>query len=235
MGTPVVRDGRRRRRVGRVGDALFAPGSTRVIGFVVDRPRLLFLLDRKPLFLALDKTRHAEKTLIATAGRDAWGASAARRLGLSWDHTVIWVGMPARTQSGEDLGRVRDGLFDAGTGALNAIGLTGGVTADMAVGVRDLPARHVIGFDGSAVVLSDDALGIEMSGGAAAAAGKGAAVAKKAAGDAAGQVTDAARKAAAYGTSAVRVAARSKAGRKATGWLKAVKDEVVDAMGDPDD
>lgn len=234
MGTAVVRDGKRR-RAGRVADVLFAPGSTRVIGFVVDRPRLLYLLDRKPLFLALDRTRREDKALVVTGGREAWGAAAARRLGVSWDHTVIWVGMPARTQSGEDLGRVRDGLFDAGTGALNAIGLTGGVTADMAVGVRDLPARHVIGFDGNAVVLSDDALGVETSGGAAAAAGKGAAVAKKAAGEAAGQVTDAARKAAAYGASAVRVAARSEAGRKAAGWLKAVKDEVVDAMGDPDD
>lgn len=235
MGTPVVREGGRGRRVGRVADVLFAPNTTSIVGFVVERPRLLHLLDRKPLFLALDRTRHAEKRVVATAGRDAWGAPAARRLGFSWDDTVIWVGMPARTKGGEDLGRVRDGLFDADAGALNAIGLTGGVTADIAVGVRDLPARHVIGFDGDAVVLADDALVVETSGGAAAAAGKGAAVAKKAAEDAAGQVTDAARKAAAYGASAVRVAARSEAGRKAAGWLKAVKDEVVDAMGDPDD
>jgi uncharacterized protein YrrD len=221
--------------LGRVADVLFAPGTARVAGYVVDRPRFLYLLDRKPLFVALDRTRLIDKTLVVQAGRDAWGGPAARRAGFSWDDTVIWVGMPARTSDGQDVGRVRDGLFDAATGELDAIGLTGGVTADLTVGVRDLPARFVIGFDGDAVLLADEVAGIATSGGAAAAAGKQAAVAKKAADEALEQVSGAARKAAAYGASAVRVAAKSEAGRKAAGWIKAVKNEVVDAMGDPDD
>ncbi len=46
---------------------------------------------------------------------------------------------------------------------------------------------------------------------------------------------DAAAKAAVYGKAAVKVAGQSDMGKRAAGWFKAIKDEVVDAMGDPDD
>lgn len=222
------------RRVGRVFDVVFAPEGARVVGFVVQRPRLLGLLDRKDRFLALDRCSVAGKEVRATA-RDAWGRAAAARTGVAWEDSVIWVGMPVRTAGGDALGSVRDGLFDPRTGELDALGLTGGLTADLAVGVRDLPARVVRGFDGSAVVVDDEAAEVDTSGGAAVAAGRSVAVVKKAGGDAAKKVADAGRTAAAYGASAVRVAAGSETGKKAAGWLKSLAAEVKDAMGDPDD
>lgn len=233
MGTAVLRESGK--RVGRVVDVLFAPAGRDVVGYVVERPRLLFLLDRRDIFLARDRTRVSKGRLVVADTRDAWGKQAQRRTGVPWERTVIWVGMPVRTQGGVNLGKVRDGVFDPETGALNALGLTEGAAADVAVGVRDLPVRLVVGFDGEAVVVANEALLTETSGGAAAVAGKGAAVAAKATGDAVDRVAEAAGKAAAYGASAARVAARSKAGKAATGWLKSVRDEVVDAMGDPDE
>jgi uncharacterized protein YrrD len=233
MGTIVVRESGK--RVGRVVDVLFKPEGREVTGYVVERPRLLYLFDRKDVFLARDRTRISKGRVVVASTRDAWGKSAERRSGIPWDETVIWIGMPARTVSGTPLGRVRDGVYDTEGGGLNAIGLTEGLAADVAVGVRDIPARLVVGFDGEAVVLADDVLDAETSGGAAAVAGRGVAVATKATGDAVERVAGAAGKAAAYGASAARVAAKSKAGRAATGWLKAIKDEVVDAMGDADE
>jgi len=201
------------KRLGRVADVLIAPGSCTVAGLVVSRPRLLFLIDRDDRYLALDRVRFVDEGVVLDEPKGAWDAAAAKRLGYSWDDTVIWMGMPVVSESGEKLGAVRDGLFDEKSGAISAIGLTGGLTADAALGVRDLPAS---------------AVAVETSGGAAAAAGRGTAVATKAA-------VEAAAKAAVYGKAAAKAAGQSEMGKRAAGWFKAIKDEVVDAMGDPDD
>jgi uncharacterized protein YrrD len=216
------------KRIGRVEDVLFAPSGSTVVGFVVTRPRLLFLVDLKDRYLSLDRVTITSEGLTVAAGRDAWDATAAKRLGFSWDDSVIWMGMPVRTRGGIKLGSVRDGLFDPASGKLSALGLTAGATADMAVGVRDISASLVEGFDGAAVVVADEVAATETSGGAAAAAGKGAAVGAKVVGEAA-------KTAALYGKAAARVASQSETGKKAMGWLKSMKDTVVDAMGEPDD
>lgn len=217
------------KRIGRVVDAIFHPERSQVVGYLVARPRILFVWDRKDRHLALDSVDFGEKhELVVTAGRNSWDGVAAKRLGIDWDASVLWVGMPVRTEAGKFLGSVRDGLFDPETGELEALGLSGGVTADLAVGVRDLPASSVVGFNGESVVVREEAAEIELDGGAAAEAGRQAAVAKKVAGDAAATAV-------AYGKSAAKVARNSETGKKAMGWLKALKDEVVDAMGDPDD
>jgi sporulation protein YlmC with PRC-barrel domain len=216
------------RRVGRVSDVLFSPQGTRVVGMVVMRPRLLMLLDRRDRYLALDSVRIADGQVHVAGGRGSWDKAAASRLGFSWDGTVVWQGMPVRTVSGTALGTVRDGLFDPSTGDLLAVGLTSGVAADAAVGVRDVPVALVQGFDGTAVVLADEAALGETSGGAAAAAGKGMAIAKDTAGNAVKTATR-------YGKAAAKVASQSATGKKAMGWLKSMKDEVVDMMGEPDD
>lgn len=225
----------RGRAVGRVVDGIFLPNGKQLVGFVVERPRILGMLDRKDRYLAFDRCRISGKRLDVTDDRGAWGGSAGRRLGVDWDTAVIWVGMPVRTRKGQLLGSVRDVLVEPGTGAITTVGLTGGITADIAIGVRDLPAGMVDGFDGSAIVVDDDAVAIDTSGGAAMAAGRGAAVARKAGGDAARKAAEVGRTAVAYGASAARVAAKSEAGKKARSWLKGLKDEIVDAMGDPDD
>jgi len=243
-GEPKKRTGERR-KMGRVGDVLFHPDEPRVVGYTVERSDLAMMIERKDLMLALDRAPLVEGR-IEVDGPKAWGHSAGKRLGVDWDKTVVWLGMPVHTRSGEQLGLVRDGVFDPATGELNALGLTTGLTADVAVGVRDLPARMVVGFDGEGVIVADEAALIEVDGGAAAAAGKGAAVAKDAvgkaavvAGDAAGRAAVAAgvatAKATVYAKTAAKKAAQSDTGKKTMGWLKALKDEVVDAMGPPDD
>lgn len=222
------------RRIGRVHEVLFRPDGTRVVGYQVARPRLLYIYDRKDLFLSADMAS-VEPGFVKAHSKAAWGKAAERRTKIPWDRSVIWYGMPVHTQSGLDLGSVRDGLFDEKTGELEALGLTGGITADAALGVRDIPARMVEGFNGKAIIVRDEAVAVPTSGGAAEAAGRGVAVAKVQAGEAAVAAGRAAAKAADYTKAAVKVAAASDTGKKAVGWLKALKDEVVDAMGDPDD
>jgi sporulation protein YlmC with PRC-barrel domain len=136
--------------------------------------------------------------------------------------------MQVRTRSGVSLGTVRDGLFDSDTGELSALGLSSGAAADVAVGVRDIPVTMVDGFDGEVVVVADEAQAADTSGGAAAAAGRGTAVAKDVAGKAVKTAT-------LYVKAAAKVASESKTGKKALGWLKTMKDEVVDMMGEPED
>lgn len=227
------RDGSRK-RVGRIADVLFHPSEPRVVGFTVARSDILFLIRRKDLMLALDRVRILDDKLLVD-GDKAWGSAAAKRLGHSWDKTVIWAGMPVRTESGKPMGYVRDVLFHEDDGRLNGIGLTGGMTADVALGVRDLPPSMARGFSEGAVIVADEALAVETDGGAAAAAGRGTAVATAQATKAVVATAAAAKTAAAYGKSAVKVAAKSKTTKKALGFLKSVKDQIVDAAGPPED
>jgi len=243
LGEPNKKTGARR-KVGSVGYVLFHPTELRVVGFAVERSDLALMIERKDRYVALDRTTLVDGELH-THGGSVWDGAAAKRLGIDWDKTVAWMGMPVRTESGVELGTVRDAVFSQKSGQLNALGLSEGTSRDVAIGVRDLPVRMVRGFDGEAVVVTDEAAQVEVDGGAAAAAGKATAVAKvktEVALDGATEKFDevavaageAAGKAVAYAKVKAKSAAESKQGKKAMGWLKALKDEVVDAMGDPD-
>jgi sporulation protein YlmC with PRC-barrel domain len=223
------------KRVGRVVHVLFDAARPVVVGYLVERRRLLWLFDRKDRHLAHDRVRFTSEGMHIVQDGAVWDRKAASRLGIDWNLTVVWSGMPVRAEKGTRIGTVRDGVYDVETGELKALGLTGGITADLALGTTDLPAGLVMGFTDGYVVISDEALDIAPSGGAAEAAGKGAAVARVQAEKAATVAGDAAKTAMAYGKSAAKVAARSETGKKAVGWLKSVRDEIVDAMGDPED
>lgn len=239
--------GKKPRAIGHVKHVLFAAEGVRVVGFEVERPDLAMMVVRAPLYLALDSVEFGEHEVeVPASARKAWGSAAAKRLGIDWDTTVIWQHMPAASDGGADLGTVRDGLFDPETGELEALGLTGGMVADSALGVRDVAAGLVVGFDGTAVRLKEEAAQVQLSGGAAKAAGTTAAAATimggqiaDAAADGASELIEGAGrvagKAVAYGSGAARKAAKSPAGKKAVGWLRALRDEVVDAMGPPED
>jgi uncharacterized protein YrrD len=223
-GLPVVDE--RGRRLGKIEHVLFAPGTKRAIGFQVERPPLLFIIRRRPRFLSFDATQpDRERVLVSEQGRGAWGRAAAKRLDISWDDTVIWLGMPVKSRSGDRLGTVRDALVDANDGKLVALGMSEGAVRDAAVGVRDIGAHAVIGFDGDAVRVTDEAADVELTGGAAAAAGRATA---KATATARGAAETAKR----YGSAAARAAEQTEAGRAATGWLRAARDAMRDAMSD---
>ena len=223
-----------RKRVGKLTDVVFHPDSPMVVGFVVERPDVLFLIRRKDLMVALDRVKVLDGRVFVD-GPKAWGKAAAKRLNLSWDKAVIWRGQPVKSASGAKMGYVRDAVFDEADGHLNGLGLTGGIAADVAIGIRDLPAKYVKGFDGDVVRVSDEALTLDVDGGAAAVAGRGAAVAQDAAGKAAVATGKAAKTAAAYTRSAASVAAKSQTAKKAVGFLKSMRDQIVEAAGPPDD
>jgi uncharacterized protein YrrD len=223
-----------RARVGRVADVVFKADSPVVVGLTVSRPGLLFVFQRKDLLLAFDRaTVRADRVVVD--GKQAWGSAAAKRLGVNWDETVIWRGMPVKTEGGEEMGYVRDVVFDEADGRLLGLELTEGAAVDVAVGTVELPGSLVVGWDGSHIVVDRAASRVDPDGGAAAVAGRTAAVAQDGAAKAAVAVAGGAKTAAAYTKSAAKVAARSEAGQKIGGFLKSVRDQVVDAAGVPDE
>ncbi len=246
-GLRVIKPGRKKpARVGWVKHVLVAADGKHVVGFQVDRPDVAMMLERKPQFLALDRCRITSSQIVVADERDAWDGRAAKRLGVDWDTTVIWRDMPVQTESGEYLGRLADAAFDPETGTIGAVRLSSGAVADSAIGVRDLEVGLVRGFDGEAIIVADRAEEVDLSGGAATSAGKAAAAATVMAGEVASAARDSAvelavgaaktaKTAAKYGKSAAKVAAQSETGKKAIGWLKAIRDEVADAMSDEDE
>jgi uncharacterized protein YrrD len=246
-GLPVVVPGRKKpKRVGWVRHVLVAPDGKHVVGLQVDRPDVALMIERSSRFLALDKCRITSAKVVVADQRDAWDGRAAKRLDLNWEKTVIWRDMPVRTESGEALGRLADAAFDAETGTIGAVRLSGGAVADSAVGVRDIETGLVRGFDGEAIVVADTATEVDLSGGVADRAGQTAAAASVMAGEVASVARDgavelaasaakSAKTAAAYGKSAAKVAASSETGKKAIGWLKAIRDEVADKASDDED
>lgn len=223
------------KRIGRVGEALFHPSKCRVIGYIVERPRLLFLYDRKDRYVAADRVSVSRDQVVVGRGVDAWDSVAAGRLGIDWEKTVVWSKMPVRTEGGVLVGSVGDVLFDTQTLQVSELDLSAGTAADAAVGVRRIPAEMVRGYRDGAIVVADEAAALDTSGGAAAVAGKTAAAVSEQTRQAAAAAAKGVEKAARYTGAAARVAVRSKTGKKTIGWLKSMKDEIVDAMGDPDD
>lgn len=223
-----------RKKMGKVVDVVFHPKTNAAVGYLVARPDFLFLFHRKDMLLAFDRaTVLTDK--IHVDGKSAWGGSAARRLGINWDETVVWRGMPVRTPAGKSLGFVRDAVVDEHDGSLNGLGLTSGIAADMAVGTVDMPAKLVKGWDGSAIIVEEEAKTLQSDGGAAAVAGRATAVATDRSEKAVAAATAGAKTAAAYTKSAVRVAAKSDTAKKVGGFLKSMRDQIVDAAGVPDD
>ncbi|MBI5232280.1 MAG: hypothetical protein HY876_08970 [Coriobacteriales bacterium] len=221
--------------VGTVGRVLFHPSEPRAVGYEIERPRLWLVIKRGPAYLALDSAvPRNEKVTIETPGRDAWGKRAAKRLGFSWDDTVVWRHMPVHTRSDKPFGNVSDVIFEP-DGPIRRVELSEGVAADVALGCREVDGPLVIGFDGQVVRVEDAAAEVDFTGGAAAMAGKGTALAADAATKAGAAAGRAAGKAVAYGKSAAKVAAQSETGKKAMDWLKRAKDATLDAMSAPED
>lgn len=222
------------KRIGRVGDVLFDAEKPAVIGYVVERSRLLYILDRRDRFLAADRARARRDAVSITDLGGAFDVAAAKRLGIDWETTVIWSGMRVSSPGGAELGTVKDVVFED-DGSVCSLHISGGATADIAVGIRQVPGPSVLGYRDGVVQVTVSAESTETSGGAAAAAGKGAAIAGEQARQTAVAAGKAIKSATEYGKAAAKVAVKSKTGKKTIGWLRSVRDEIVDAMGDPDD
>ncbi|MBE0476280.1 MAG: hypothetical protein IBX62_04170 [Coriobacteriia bacterium] len=217
----------RGRRAGRVAHVLFHAYEPRPVGIELERPRLLYVVPRPPAYVPV--------TALAVEGGEfrltravPSRAAGEREIGHTWDDSVIWRGMPARSSSGGRLGVVRDARLSVKTARLVEVELTEGTVADAAVGRRTVAAENVEGFDGSAVVVTQTATEEGVPGGLAARAGTGAAYAKVGA-------EQLASKAAVSAAAAARLVRRSEAGRRAGRFLGALKKSVLDAMRDDEE
>ncbi len=173
------------KRIGAVKHVLYPPTEPRAVGFEVDRRPVLGVVGLSTRFLpfaALSVPKGAEQATY-DAKRFPSPAKAARDAEADWDAAVVWMHMPVRTETGRDVGRVRDVLIGRKTGRVQEITLSEGATADMAVGRTTIPVDEVSGFDGEAVVVTDVVEKTVPTGGVAHAAGAGTAVAKHVAGE----------------------------------------------------
>lgn len=226
------------RQVGFIADVLFHPTEPRAVGYSV-RPHLMAGVVPLPTrFLALDVTElSSEGELAVVAKKAAWGGAAQRKMGFSWDDTVIWYGQFVETESGEVLGKVADCLFSLQDGTIGGFELTAGTTSDVTLGKRAIAPELIQGFslDRHAIVVADRARSADFQGGAADAAGRAVGTAAVQVERAAEATVVAAAKATVYAERAVKKAAQSDAGKKAKRWFSSIVADVKDAMGDDDE
>ncbi len=163
--------------LGKVAHVLFHPSKPLAVGVEVVVPRLGYVVDRPRRYLPLAGLEREDGFLRYGGKKLPSRASSEKTLGLSWDETVIWVGQQVMTESGSPLGYVRDVVVSA-RGEVRKLKLSGGMTADAAIGRQEVIAEDVLGFDGKVVRVRDVAEREGLSGGLAAAAGKGSAYAK---------------------------------------------------------
>jgi len=162
------------RHLGAVEAVLFHPRDPIAIGLVV-RPRpLLYVIPRRERlvsFAALD--RLVDDGVVLSSKRLPGETGAERALGFRWDDTVVWCGMPVRSEAGEAVGALHDARFSLPSGAIERIRLSTGIIGDAAIGKLEVPAELIVGFDDEHVVVRAGYNRLAATGGAA----KGAAVA----------------------------------------------------------
>ena len=215
--------------LGRVTHVLLHPEDPVVVGIEVQPPNAAYVLTRKPRYVALSALSISDEGISLAEDAKEWtGARAEKALGFEWDKTVIWVGMPLVTESGERLGYVHDALFDPAEARVREVLVSEGLTADVAVGTRRLDGSQLVRFDGSAIVVAEAAEDAEFSGGLAAKAGTNVAVAKVVA-------SEAGKTAAAIGGKALKAAAGSKTAKSTWAMFKETGKAFRDGMKGDDD
>lgn len=212
--TPVT--GANGKPAGTLTHVLFHPETSCVVGIEVKPPAVGYVIERPLRYYAWDTLERSGGEIRLLPVRGSSGPAAARRLGIDWETTVIWDFQEVATESGRSLGQVADVVFSP-DGVIKRIEVTGGMTADVAHGRLTIQADQINGFDGDRVRVTDKADKRATSGGVAAQAGKGAAVAKHMA----NKATIGAAKA---GVKAARAAAKSDTGKSvARGWKSFAK------------
>lgn len=159
------------KKLGKIHFPVFTPDGSRVVGFMVSPPDVAGMIKQQDRFIARDALRVYEGVFAVRDERDSYDTAAARRLGIDLDACIIWTGMDAVTVSGEKLGYCTDAEFDLKTGAVSSYSLTSGAAASALLGTIDMPASYLKGYADGAMVVSDEAASIRLSGGVAAKAG----------------------------------------------------------------
>lgn len=206
--------------LGWVTHVLFHPSEQRVVGIEM-RPRpVAYMFERPVRYYAYDAFELGEDELALTDIKASSGPAAAKRLGIDWDRTIIWAFQDVKTARGREMGQVANVTF-AKDGTVRSMKVSGGMTANVAVGQHTVPAEQILGFDGESIRVADAANRAATSGGVAAQAGKSAAVASHTAKKAASGALKA-------GMAAAKAANKSETAKRAKkGWR-----EFTDAFKD---
>lgn len=222
------RDGtpREPERLGKIHFAVFTPGGTRVVGFMIKQPDVAGMIKRPDVFVALDCVHPRDGLLVVDARKDAYDKAAIERLKLDFDRCVMWVGMDVRTVSGKRLGYCADAVFDFASGKVGHFVVAEGAASQALVGSLELPVAMVQGYDKGFMVVSDDAADLALTGGVAAKAAEASVVAGAKAKEAAKKLDDSASAAVSKGSKAL-----GKQLKKSKGMFAAFKSEYQRAAG----
>ena len=166
----IKKDGTTRepKKVGKIHYPVFTPEGTRVVGFMLRLPDIAGMVKQPDRFIAYDAIGVSGDVMVAKDDRAAFDNAAAKRLGINLDACLIWTGMDVRTVSGKPVGFCSDADFNPKTGSVTSFILTEGGASNALVGHREMPTSMFRGYRDGAMIVSDAALDLEFSGGAAA-------------------------------------------------------------------
>lgn len=176
-GRPVV--GSKGKRKGKIIDVLFHPTEARAVGYVVKPRNILYVLERRPRYIALSAATFDDEgnAVLSSAGIPS-GKAGEKASGVAWEQTSYWRGIPVRSEDGDKIGAVQDVVFSAKSGKVRELKVSTGVVGDVAVGRLEVPGEFIVGPQADAVVLRAGYDDLESTGGLAAATAKGAAAAR---------------------------------------------------------
>lgn len=169
-GKQVKKDGTPRdpKKIGKIHHPVFSPEGTQVVGFMLRLPDIAGMIKQPDRFLARDAVGVSGDYVIAKHPKTAFDQQAAKRLGIDLDACVIWTGMDVVTASGRRAGYCADADFNMKTGIVAHFVLTEGGASNALVGHRQMPVSWLRGYRDGAMIVSDEVLDLEFSGGAAA-------------------------------------------------------------------
>ena len=190
------------KKVGKIRSFPIHPKKAKVIGVLIKRPDLAWMFHRGDVLVSTDGLESVDGNLVYSEGGGKFGHEAEKALsknyGITLDECLLWLGLPVLTESGEAVGFVKDMEFAPSSGNIVSIEIGKGPTSDTLLGSVRMPATVIRGFkrgkgtrlsdspmpddggnDGDAfgaLVVTDEALELEASGGVAEKAGRTAAV-----------------------------------------------------------
>lgn len=168
-------------KLGRIHNVVFAPfkqgQSSQVVGVMVQKPDIAGMIKQEDAFVTLESLETVEQGLCVQDPKNNVDKAAIKRLNLDFDNCILWHGMEARTKSGKSLGYVSGAEFDQVTGVVSAFLVGDGAGSEALVGSFSIKPEWLLGYSNGAMVLSDEAADAQLTGGLAAKAGEGYAVA----------------------------------------------------------
>lgn len=177
-GDPTKMDESKLAYVGKIHLTVFDPKGRHVVGFLVKKPDVASMVKVPDAFLAFDSFDVCDFGLVSTRDKESWDDAARDRLGLDWDHCLIWTGMDAKTTDGKDLGWVDDVEFSPKSGKAKTFFIGDGGLSKQLVGTVEIPADMLRGYKDGFILFAPEAAHAELDGGFAAKAGEGYARAK---------------------------------------------------------